>query len=403
MFRAKTKTETVIEALQDLIANSSLTLLSPGSKARAIIEAAGQVVGNTGEDTADGVLQSLLSQATGPTLDLIAGAYGLQRLPAVSPKIEAADSSLKYYVRAGTFGDINNGGPIQVPAGTQIKADSDGTSIIYLQRQAVTLPAASSEVYFAADEFSTRVNSNVAPNVLTSHNFTGYLDSAFRSLLVTNEKGAAGRPRETDSNLRFRIRSSLTSTASGNLTSVRLAALQIPGVSDVRIISNRAGLGTFDVVVFGISPVVGPGLLQQVQNAVNRVVSVGSRGIAVSSNLVGVSLRARVRFRANTPQAEKNAALISADTNVRRYINDLLPGQSLTINALTNAILSSADAIVDVGLPSDPFEELLIWRQTSPDSTRFSRNLEVNRRIRDDEDLVVEPFVDQPILLLEAA
>lgn len=402
MFRAKSKRESVIEAVNSVVANSSLSLFTPGSKARALIEAVGEVVGNIGTDTSDGVFQSLLSEASGPTLDLIAESYGLQRLPAVAPKIESLDNNLRYYVRTGTFGDINGGSAITVPAGTKIRADSEGTSIFYIQRTAVTLPAGSSEVFFAADQFNSRANTNVAPGTLTRHNFTGYADSAFNSLLVTNDKGVAGRSRETDSNLRFRVRSVLTNSATANITAVRIAALKVPGVADVRILPNRAGLGTFDVIVFGISPTVAPGMLADVQANVDRVMAMGSRGIAVAANLLGISLRARIRFRDATPQGEKNAAFVAATERIRQYVDDLLPGQELSINALMNQILTSADSILDIGTPGDPFEELLIWRQTSPTSTRFSRNLEANRRIKSDEDLVIEPFMRQPILLLEA-
>ena len=145
MFRAKTKEQAVLEALNNLAAKSSITQLNPGGKARAVLEAIGQFVGDLSADTSDGIMQTLINDATGPTLDLIAEGYGLQRLAAVPPQVESTDSSLKYYVRRGTFGDINAGNNISIPKGAQIRSDSDTAGVYFVQRDDITLSAGDSE------------------------------------------------------------------------------------------------------------------------------------------------------------------------------------------------------------------------------------------------------------------
>lgn len=401
MYRAKTKQQIILEAVNNLSARSSITQLSPGSKARALIEAVAQVVGNVSADVSDGIMQTLLTDASGTTLDLIAEAYGIQRLQQVPARVESGDQNLKYYVRRGTFGDINNGLDITVPAGVQLRANGDVSGAYFIQREQVTLPAASDEVYFAADQVGSNTGTSIAPYVLNRHNFSGYAEASFNSLLVTNDKGVAGRPPESDANLRFRVRAQMTASATGNKTALRIAALAVAGVSDIRILENRAGLGTADVVVFGISPTVSTSIIQEVQRRINRVSAAGTRAIAVQPRLVGISLATSIRFDANTPTGEKNQIVGRADRAVRRYINDRLPGQDLVINALAQQILSSSNRVIDIGTPGEPFDQLLIWKQNGPNSRRYSRNLESNYRIREDEDLVVEPFIEFPIRITE--
>jgi uncharacterized phage protein gp47/JayE len=401
MFRAKLKKQIVLEAINTLANNSSITQLSPGGKARAIIEAVGQIVGNVSADTSDGIMQTLLTDASGATLDLIAESYGIQRLTAVAPKVESRDSSLRYYVRRGTFGDLNNGADITIPKGTQIRSDTSNASIYLIQRENLVLSGAGNTAYFAADQVGTSAGLTVAPNTLTRHNFVGYTNAAFRGLLVTNDKGVAGRPPESDANLRFRIRSQITSSSTANASSIRIAALSVPGVADARILENRAGLGTFDVVVYGISPSVPVSVIQAVQSRIDQVTALGCRGIAVSPRLVGVSVATSIKFRANTPQSDKNAIITDIDTAIRDYITNLLPGQELVINSLVQRILGTSSQILDIGTPGNPLLELFVWRQNGPNSRRYSRKLELNYRIQDDEDLVVEPFIENPISIIE--
>jgi len=401
MFRAKSKQQAVLEGINSLAARSSISNLSPGGKARAIIEVMGQVIGSISSDASAGIMQTLLTDASGATLDLIAESYGIQRLRSVPPRIEDGDRNLKYYVRRGTFGDINGGQSITIKAGTQIRSDTDNSGVYFIQREEITLSSSASEAYFSADQVGLYLGASIGSGALTIHNFVGYANSAFGGLLVTNSKGVAGRPEESDANLRFRIRTQMTAGATGNATAIRNAALAVPGVADIRILENRAGLGTFDVVVFGISPSVGDSTLQEVQARVDQVVAMGCRAVVVAPRLVGISLTTGIRFKVGTPQSTKNQAVSSIENVVRSYISDLLPGQEFSINSLAQRIISASDSIADIGTPGEPFSELLIWKQNGPNSTRFSRDLKANYLIQEDEDLAVEPFIELPIRFTE--
>lgn len=404
MFKTRDRTELIRGAIADLAANSSIANLSPGSKARAVVEAVGSVMGSVATDLSVGMVSTLLPNATGPTLDLLADMVGLQRLNAVPGKVDEADGNLKYYVQTGTFGDINGGTAIVVPAGTQIRTGSNRgrSDASMIQRAEVTLPAGASEAYVAADQIGQITSRGIAANALVRHDFIGYVDSEFQSLLVTNEKGIAGRPTESDSSLRFRIANRLQSAVAANAVAIRLAGLVVPGVNDIRIIQNKSGIGSFDVVVFGTSQAVANSVIQRVQEQIDRYQAVGTRGIAVGPRLVGLSMRIRLVFKDEATASERNAAANAARQAIRTFIIDIQPGGRFVLNSLVRVILNSHPMILDVGDPDDPFDQILVWRSTASADSRFSRHLRQNIKIAEDEELVVEYSIDNPIELVEA-
>lgn len=403
MYIAKNRTQIINETLNYLVSQTSIQNISPGSKARALVEALGLVAGNISQDISDGILQTFLTEATGISLDFIAESYGIQRLPARPARAEASDKIFRYYVRGTTFGDINNGNDIYIPAGTQIEATSGDPLSYFIQREDVVLPAADSEYYFAADQAGSIFSNSISPGSMIQHNFTGYTDSPFGSLLVTNEKGIAGRPRENDDNLRFRIRQSISTAAGANTAAIRLAALQVPGVSDIKVLNARAGLGTFDVVVFGIDPIVSNGVIRAVQTRVDSATAVGTKAIATAPRIVGVSINTSVKLVSGLTTGQKNAAINAARQAAREYIVGLNSGSSFVINSLVNTMISASNNIVSLGTPGKPFTQLLLWKSsTSENNNRFSRRLQTDYLIQDDEELVVEPFVANPITLTEA-
>jgi hypothetical protein len=270
-----------------------------------------------------------------------------------------------------------------------------------IQRSEVVLPAAASQVFFNADQIGQVRLRGISAGALQNHDFVGYVDAAFRSLLVTNNKGIAGRPVESDQNLRFRIANRLQSTAEANRVSIRLNSLLVPGVSDVKIIPNKSGIGSYDVVVFGTSQVVADNVIQQVQDQIDRHQAVGTRGIAVGPRLVGLSMRIRLRFKDEATAGEKNAAANAARQAIREFITDIQPGGRFIVNSLVRVVLGAHQMIQDLGDPDDPFDQILVWRNTLTGDARFSRNLRQNLSIRNDEELLIEYSIDTPIELIE--
>src|SRR5258708_39681911 len=99
------------------LATSGITQLSPGGKARAFADAVGDILGTVETDTFNMVSQSLLPFATGVSLDLIGDIFGVARIGQSNSTIIPNDNNFEFFVRTGTFGSINNGNAIIVPAG----------------------------------------------------------------------------------------------------------------------------------------------------------------------------------------------------------------------------------------------------------------------------------------------
>jgi uncharacterized phage protein gp47/JayE len=250
--------------------------------------------------------------------------------PQETPRFIAdlSDQNFEFYVRRGTFGDINNGNDIEIPQDTRIFT-GDPNGPVYLA-DAMTLAAGDSQAFFSARSLLDGSAGNAPSGVFDRHNFTNYADSRFGTLLVTNNFGlVGGREEETDDDYRFRLNLKLQSSAGSNEAALRFELLQIPGIQDL-VFERQAG--AFIVYVYGISPNVSPGLLQNVQNALNDKTAYPLTGLAVAPDLVGISLSTTVEFKTGTSVEEKNLALEAAAAAAENYINNLAVGEILVVN-----------------------------------------------------------------------
>ena len=133
----------------------------------------------------------------------------------------------------------------------------------------MTLAAGDSQEFFSARSLLDGSAGNTPAGVFDRHNFTNYADSRFGTLLVTNSFGlVGGRETETDDDYRFRLNLKIQSSAGANEAALRFELLQIPGIQDL-VFERQAG--AFIVYVYGISPNVSPGLLENVQDRIKRL------------------------------------------------------------------------------------------------------------------------------------
>ena len=142
------------------------------------------------------------------------------------------------------------------------------------------------------------------------HNFRGYTDARFGTLLVTNNFGiVAGQDEEDDDSLRYRINLKLQSTGGAAEADLRLAILNVPGIQDVQF---EPEAGTYTCYVYGISAAVPPSLLQMVQAQINATTAWPLTGTAINPDLIGISFSTTVTFVAGATAAEQQAALAKA-------------------------------------------------------------------------------------------
>lgn len=388
-------TDYQVAQLQALAA-SGIRQFSAGGKARGFSDAVADQIAQMEMREFLNLSATLLPFARQQDLDFLGEMFGVYRRSATVASSPSADQNFQFYVLSGTFGSINNGQDILVPANVQIST-ADGTGPVFLS-DPVTLPASASSAYFSATALTLGTAGNGSQGIFTQHNFTGYAQAAFGSLLVTNNYGVVGgADAEEDDNFRYRINLELQSQSGVNDAAIRGKILELPGIQDV-VFDRYAGL--FYTYVYSIVPQPAASLLSNVQNVLNQTVAWPGIGVAVAPDLVGISLTTALTLASNVSATDQADILGSAVNAVQNYINNLGINNPLVINEISTQIFQADARIVDVGKPNQPLSQILIWRSRA-DGTRFSRYLLGDYQPAVGERILVEtnPQLVSPIAL----
>jgi uncharacterized phage protein gp47/JayE len=380
----KSATSYQTDILQAL-ANTGIRQFAAGGKARAYADIVADKLGELETREFVNLGETLLPYATGQNLDFLGEIFGVARLAEQAGSVGSTDQNFRFYVKTGTFADINNGQNIVVPANVRITtADPNGP--VFLS-DPITLLAAQSQTYFSARSATTGADGNANQKVFTAHNFTAYADSPFGSLLVTNDFGiVGGRDEETDDNYRYRIQLQLASQSGANEAAIRFEILQVPGIQDIVF---EAHAGTFDVYVYGIATQISANLLDAVQQKISTKVAFPLTGNALSPDLVGVSLSTTVSLGSSVSVTDQSIILANAANAAQDYINNLGIGNPLVINQIATVMRNADSRIIDIGQPNRQILQILIWRSRT-DGTRYSRYLLGNYTPAYGERIVVE-------------
>lgn len=380
--------------LESLMA-AGIRQLSPGGKARALADAVASELAGLDAAMFARFSQTLLPYATGENLDALGAIFGVYRIPQQTVELTAADRNFVFYVPGGTFGSINNGQDIVIPAGTRIFPAS-GTSPVYITDELI-LPAGDSEFYFGARAMDSGASANVAPNTLVRHNFTGYADAIFGSLLVTNRAAiVSGRDEEDDDSYRYRIRLKLTSPSSVTENGIRFALLQLPGVQDIVF---KPEPGRVTCYLYSIAVYPDPGLLDQAQSVLDEHLAFPLHGRVVAPEVVGISLHTTIRVSGSVTAAEKDVIVGNAVSAVREYVNNLGIRETLYINRIAEVILNADPRIVDIGAPNRQIQGIYIWRSRT-NGQRYSRTLLGNYAPQFGERVAIESSLQNPISIV---
>lgn len=365
---------------------TGITNTTPGGKARALADIIADRMGICEANSFILASQNLLPFATDTALDALGDIYGVPRISASDASSPSTDANFEFYVLTGTFGSVNNGNDITIPAGTQLFTSANNGAVYTVDMQTI-LPASVSSLPISASSVSSGALGNAPAGIFNRHNFTNYAQSSFGTLLVTNNFGIiAGRDAEDDESYRFRINLKLQSTGGAAEVDLRFVILQVPGIQDV-VFNPLAG--TFEVYIYGISPAVPPSLLSLVQTAITSKVAYPLTGVALVPDLVGFSLSTTLKLKTGLSTVDQANIISIAQQAASNYINNLSVGQELVINQISTIIMTADSRILDIGDPDRPIQEIFIWRSRS-DGTRFSRFLVNDYTPAVGERLVVE-------------
>jgi len=348
VYGVKNKSEILVSILNGLEKNAGITAVYPGSIARAFAESISSEISDLYEAFRFTVSQSNLSTASGRNLDLIGDLYGVSRKSVTNFVAEERQSfNIEFFL------DKPHSADISIPAGTLLYNDvSNFTTKQYSYKlsSAVIIAAGSTRAYGRAEpNFSD--NSYVAPkNTLTKHNFI-----APPTVIVfsNNPKEIYSNiTSESDDNYRRRILSSLKTKAPGTVESVRFAALSVKGVRDVRIREATYGIGSCDIIVVPEVSSAIKSLPQAILSAINSVKPVGVRFNVRIAEKISVSLAATVTIPSGNSDAVVTGIRNQAALFVKRYLNSLTIGDTVSFAQLEQQIKSSSDLIRGVTFSS---------------------------------------------------
>lgn len=377
--------------------NTGITQVNPGGKARAFADAVGNEIGGLETRSYAAIAQTLLPYATKSNLDFLGEIFGVPRLAAQTGSSTSSDSNFIFYVETGTFGAINSGSDIIVPAGT-ILSTASVTGPTYTTDTAIVLPSGSSSVAFSATSTIDGSGGNVLSGAITSTNFRSYTNYKYGSLLVTNNYGiVTGTDAESDTNYSYRINLKLSSKNGAAESDIILAVLLVPGIQNV--VFNRQS-GTYLCYIYSTSPTVPTSVMQLVQSQLNAVTAWPLVGTAIQPDLIGISLSTTITFVSGATASQQATALSNAQAAAANYINNLNSaiGQTLVINEIASVIISADPNILDIGQPNQPLNNISIWRSRD-DGTRYSRTLVNDYTPVLGERICTEPSIINPINL----
>jgi uncharacterized phage protein gp47/JayE len=138
----------------------------------------------------------------------------------------------------------------------------------------------------------------------------------------------------------------------GTAESLRLNALAIAGVRDVRIRESSYGLGSCDIIVVPESQTLDPLFVQTVADTLS-----GKKPVGIKLN-IRIADRSPISVAASIvlPQGLSAAAIAAiesqANTFVKKYLNSFTIGSTLAFSDIEMAIRSSSDFIRSVNLLS---------------------------------------------------
>ena len=287
--------------------------------------------------------KSQLSNAEGVYLDRIAfNLYGLLRKQASYAECSIRERNLYFYVETGSFGDINNNESIVIPEGTLISSSEDvgfGTDF-YTTEEVLLLPE-ENNIFIAVRAANFGSDYNVEKEILVNHNFKNYSDYLNNTLKVENRFAIInGSDAETDERFKYRVTNYITDSTNKNLNFIRLAALEVPGVMDVEVMSSYYGIGTVGVVVFSNGRESNRDLVSLTEARLIELNYPGQNVIVSEGIDIYVDMDIRFYYKENPTEIELNETISRVRRSVIELIKEAEYSRFISFEDLSNIIRS---------------------------------------------------------------
>jgi hypothetical protein len=319
----QSKLDRLISSVQK---NVGLSNIVPGTKSYQLLQSVAyeqlQVENVLEQDTID---NSLLNSSGDKLVNIGDGFFGIEKRMSISTEVSDVMESLQFYVKNGTFGDINSGNDIVIPSGTILEGTMPDGSLVRLATTNQQRLLKNSLSIFISAKLIQGPTDIIPLNTITNHHFTNYTQSGLSTLLVTNSRlVSTGRPDESDDNYRFRVINGLRSFAKTNTAGIFDAATDVPGVSYVQIDPSHNGGGTFAVYVQSIDPITPDSTIQAVTDAVSSSIGPWVNYQVLKPNYVGLQLDITVTTKNPSQYVGDTGFITSIQNAISFYVNNFL-------------------------------------------------------------------------------
>ena len=324
---------------------TGLNNFAADSAAGTMSNALATAIVNNHNETVNAFEQMQISTASGKHLDQIAISHGVTRYEPRKAYSVSSERSMYFYVASGTFGDINSGNDITLPAGTKVyPGDGSESSILYETLEAYILPAGNNRVYCTVRAVSFGASQNVGPRTLTSHDLSSY-----SGLYCTNKYAIVnGRGREKDQALRDRLSIYFKTLSQNNKSSLLLQSLGVPGVIDLAVIEGYYGMGTCGVFVFGADGFSSKDLVRQVRTRAAEINTPGLRVIVAPGIQVALSFEMEVNIDAPLTSSQTTLIRAGIKRSIMKYISSGNVRREINIRDLRNFIISENPRLLSI-------------------------------------------------------
>jgi uncharacterized phage protein gp47/JayE len=345
---SKSKDQILTQMIQSLQKNAGITATHPGAIARAFAEALAVEIGDLYEALKFAVDQSSLSTAKGRALDLIGELYSVRRRSiAVEAEQDRASYNIEFYISSAQASDI------LIPKNTLIYNDVTSFSTKQYQYRLVDdviILAGTTRVYgrlmanFEGNDFTASVGT------LTKHNFVS-TDGTL--VFCSNPREVYSMMNmESDDLYRLRISRAIKESSYGTNESMRLSALGISGVRDVRVRESSYGLGSCDIIVVPEGQRIDAGLVNNILTILSSKKPVGIKLNVRIADRVPVNVAISIVLPAGLSQAVITSVETQASLFVKRYLNSMTIGSSISFGDIESQIRASSDFIKSVNILS---------------------------------------------------
>lgn len=344
----KSRQQVLSKIISSLENNAGVSATGAGSVARALADAIAVEISDLYEAIKFSVEQSSLSTASGRSLDLIGELYGTYRR-AVSTDLqeERASFNIEFYLSSANSSDI------EIPNNTIVFNDvTDFSTTQYQYRLVgpVVIPAGTKRAYgrvvpnFSSGDFTA------SKGTLTRHN---YISPSGVIIFCNNPKEVYSMINmESDEMFRRRIVRAIKANTFGTAESLRLNALSVSGIRDVRVRESSYGLGSCDVIIVPESQRVSAALVNSVFQSLSAIKPVGIKLNITLAERVPVNLAVSIVLPAGLNQTIVTGIENQTSLFLRRYLNSFTIGDSISFGEIESQVKLASDFIKSVNILS---------------------------------------------------